>query len=151
MRRQSVVYLKDAGASIGFWVQGHLVVTSPPVAVIMPGCYLVPVLFYFAGFPSGTVYSILASVTLLHWALVNTWSRPSAAGKPQRSPHVCETQDGFTACLQNVSPESSTTISPYSSSPQRSSAAGMQFQMLHVVQFIQLVHQQAHRLVADHA
>jgi hypothetical protein len=37
MRRQSVVYLKDAGASIGFWVQGHLVVTSPPVAVIMPG------------------------------------------------------------------------------------------------------------------
>ena len=87
MRRQSVIYLKDACASIGFWVQGHLVVTSLPVAVIMPGGYGCPCFMYFAGFRSGTVYSILAAVTLLHWALVNTWSRPSAAGKPQRSPH----------------------------------------------------------------
>ena len=58
MRRQSVICLEDACASIGFWVQGHLVVTSLPVAVIMPGGYWVPVLFVFAGFRSGTVYSL---------------------------------------------------------------------------------------------
>ena len=37
------------------------------------------------------------------------------------------------------------------SSPKRTGFGLMQLQIQHVVQFIQLVHQQAHRLVADHA
>lgn len=71
MRRQSVIYLKDACASIGFWVQGHLVVTSLPVAVIMPGGYWCPCFF---------MLPVFGPAPFIHQALTASHSQGSEIG-----------------------------------------------------------------------